>query len=81
MILKDSDILYNYKFQSRQGYGWVKFSQLAPGNYSLIVSILWQEVEIREYTVTINAADEIGITNIIGDKETTKLKYTDDLRT
>ena len=81
MILKESEILYNYKFTSRQGYGWVKFTQLAAGNYSVIVIINWQDVEVKEYTVTINSADDIGITNVIGEKETIKLKVTDDIRT
>jgi hypothetical protein len=36
---------------------------------------------VKEYTVTINSADDIGITNVIGDKETIKLKVTDDIRT
>ena len=41
----------------------------------------WQDVEVKEYTVTINSADEIGITNVISDKETIKLKPTDAIRT
>jgi hypothetical protein len=41
----------------------------------------WQDVEVKEYTVTINSADEIGITNVISDKETINLKPTDDIRT
>lgn len=81
MIMKETEILYNYKFSSRQGYGWVKFSQLTAGNYTAIAIVNWQDVEVKEYTVTINSADEIGITNVIGDKETIKLKPTDDIRT
>jgi len=59
----------------------VKFSQLRAGNYTVIAIVNWQDVEVKEYTVTINSADEIGITNVIGDKETIKLKPTDDIRT
>lgn len=47
----------------------------------MIAIVNWQEVEIREYTVTINSADEIGITNVIGDKETLNLRPADDIRT
>jgi hypothetical protein len=47
----------------------------------VIVIINWQDVEVKEYTVTINSADDIGITNVIGEKETIKLKVTDDIRT
>jgi hypothetical protein len=59
----------------------VKFAQLAAGNYSVIAIVNWQLLEVKEYTVTINSADEIGITNVIGDKETINLKPTDDIRT
>ena len=47
----------------------------------MIAIVNWQDVEVKEYTVTINSADEIGITNVISDKETINLKPTDDIRT
>jgi hypothetical protein len=54
------------------GYGWIKFDQLAAGNYIAIAKVNWQDVEVKDYTVTINSADDIVITNLIGDKETIK---------
>jgi hypothetical protein len=47
----------------------------------VIAIVNWQDVEVKEYTVTINSADEIGITNVISDKETINLKPIDDIRT
>lgn len=41
MILRECEVLYNYKFSSRQGYGWIKFEDLIPGNYSIIVIFDW----------------------------------------
>jgi len=26
--MKETEVIYNYKFQSRQGYGWIKFDNL-----------------------------------------------------
>lgn len=58
----------------------MKFAQLAPGTYSVVAIVNWQDVEVKDYTVTINSADEIAITNVVGDKETIKLRPTDDIR-
>ncbi len=59
----------------------MKFEDLIPGNYSIIVIVEWQEIDYREYTVTINSADDISITNILGESESVNLKITEDTRT
>jgi hypothetical protein len=35
---------------------------------------------VKDYTLSINSADSIAITNIVGEKESTSLKATEDIR-
>jgi hypothetical protein len=35
---------------------------------------------VKDYTLSINSADSIAITNIVGGKESTNLKATEDIR-
>jgi hypothetical protein len=43
--------------------------------------VSWLKNDIREYTVTINSADDIVITNLIGDTESIRVRANEDIRT
>ena len=41
----------------------------------------WLKNDIREYNVTINAADDIVITNLLGETESVSVRANEDIRT
>jgi len=51
-----------------------------PGNYTIIARVQWDSIEVKDYTISINSADSIAISNIAGGKESTSLKATEDIR-
>jgi hypothetical protein len=73
--------LFNYNLYSSQGYGWIMLEKLVPGNYSIIAKVNWEEVEVKDFTISINSEDTINISNILGERESTSLKRTEDIKT
>ena len=54
-------MLDRYSFDDKLGYGWTQYTALAAGTYTLQFQATWTPYDVRDYVVSVYAADQILI--------------------
>jgi hypothetical protein len=73
-LYRGTTLIDSFTFNDQLGYGYTYYPSLSSGSYSLLFRASWTPYDVRDYTVSVYAADKIAITDSQGKTSFTEFK-------